>query len=85
MNSRSLNGKERPLTPVQQGMVFHHLSGQRARGVDVEQVVCELDEQVDAQLLEQSWQRVVAHVGRADWSAVEVESIGQRNAVMNLL
>ena len=63
MNSRSLNGKERPLTPVQQGMVFHHLSGQRARGVDVEQVVCELDEQVDAQLLEQSWQRVVAHVG----------------------
>ncbi len=50
---------EHPLTPIQQGMLFHHLSGGHP-GVDLEQIVCDLREELDAKALLGAWQQVVA-------------------------
>jgi amino acid adenylation domain-containing protein len=47
-----------PLSPLQQGMLFHSLYAPRS-GVDIEQIVCALHEDLDASAFEQSWQRVV--------------------------
>ena len=49
-----------PLTPLQQGMLFHHLDGTNV-GVDIEQLVADLAEPIDAALLEHAWRRVAAH------------------------
>ncbi len=46
------------LSPMQQGMLFHSLEG-AGKGVDVEQVVCELHEEIDAALFERAWREVV--------------------------
>src|SRR6056297_3203027 len=48
-----------PLTPTQQGMLFHHLSDPHS-GVDIEQIVCSLDEAVDVERLQQAWAQVLA-------------------------
>ena len=48
-----------PLTPLQQGMLFHHLDGTNV-GVDIEQLVADLPEPIDAALLEEAWRRVAA-------------------------
>jgi amino acid adenylation domain-containing protein len=45
------------LSPMQQGMLFHSLD-QGEAGVDVEQIVCRLDETLDALALEGAWHRV---------------------------
>ena len=47
-----------PLSPMQSGMLFHHVQGQQP-GVDVEQVVAGLHEAVDAPALARAWERVV--------------------------
>ncbi|HXT39116.1 MAG TPA: amino acid adenylation domain-containing protein [Candidatus Angelobacter sp.] len=47
-----------PLSPMQQGMLFHGLSAPHS-GVDVEQVVCTLAEELDAPVLRRAWGRVV--------------------------
>ena len=47
-----------PLSPMQQGMLYHHLTAPGS-GVDLEQIVCTLPEAVDAGALERAWQRVV--------------------------
>ncbi len=47
-----------PLSPLQQGMLFHSLYAP-ASGVDIEQIVCTLPEPLEAELLEQSWQQLV--------------------------
>jgi len=49
---------EHPLTPIQQGMLFHHLAGGHP-GVDLEQIVCDLREDLDAPALLAAWQAVV--------------------------
>ncbi|HEY0015717.1 MAG TPA: amino acid adenylation domain-containing protein, partial [Longimicrobium sp.] len=46
-----------PLTPLQHGMLFQHLLAP-ASGVNVEQVVCRLDEPVDAERMERAWRTV---------------------------
>jgi hypothetical protein len=48
-----------PLTPTQQGMLFHHLSSPRS-GVDLEQVVGTLREELDVLALTRAWARVVS-------------------------
>ncbi len=48
-----------PLTPTQQGMLFHHLSDPQS-GVDIEQIVCTLNESLDTELFQQAWNHVIA-------------------------
>ncbi len=48
-----------PLTPTQQGMLFHHLSDPHS-GVDIEQVVAYLAEPIEAEQFQRSWEHVVA-------------------------
>ena len=47
-----------PLTPLQQGMLFHHLA-EPGCGTDIEQIVCTLHEQLDAAALRSAWDRTV--------------------------
>jgi amino acid adenylation domain-containing protein len=48
-----------PLTPLQQGMLVHHLLTP-GTGVDIGQLVCTLEGELDAMALEQAWTDVVA-------------------------
>ncbi len=48
-----------PLTPLQQGMLFNHLT-HGAPGVDVEQIVAHLDEELDIRALRRAWHTVIA-------------------------
>src|SRR2546423_15598869 len=47
-----------PLSPMQQGMLFHCLQGS-SPGIDVEQVICELHEEINAARLEQAWRELI--------------------------
>ena len=48
-----------PLSPMQQGMLYHALAEPRS-GADIEQLVITFREPVDAALLRFAWERVVA-------------------------
>ena len=48
-----------PLTPIQQGMLFHHLA-HPGSGVDIEQIHCSVDGTLDPEALQGAWQEVVA-------------------------
>lgn len=52
-------GDSYPLSPLQHGMLFHNLMG-RSSGVDIEQIVCTLHEEIDLTLFERAWQRVIS-------------------------
>jgi natural product biosynthesis luciferase-like monooxygenase protein len=60
-----------PLAPVQQGMLYHHLARPDA-GVDIEQIVCALDEAIDPERMRTAWtgaaQRHPAMRTRLRWS-----------------
>ncbi len=47
-----------PLSPLQQGMLFHYLR-EPASGTDIEQIVCTLPEPIESGRLRQAWERVV--------------------------
>ncbi|NJN99764.1 MAG: AMP-binding protein, partial [Anaerolineales bacterium] len=47
-----------PLSPLQQGMLFHHLYGSQF-GVDIEQMVMRLPENLNISAFEYAWQRIV--------------------------
>ncbi len=51
-----------PLSPVQQGMLYHHLSAPHS-GVDIEQMVAVLREPLDAAALHGAWERLVNRHG----------------------
>ncbi len=50
------------LTSVQKGMLFHHLSAPNA-GVDIEQIVGKLREEIDIVAFRRAWERVVSRHG----------------------
>ena len=47
------------LSPLQQGMLYHHLLGPGS-GVDIEQMVCGLPENLDVPVFRKAWEMVVA-------------------------
>ena len=47
-----------PLSPLQQGMLFHDLSAPHS-GVDIEQVICRLPEEVNVAAFRQAWERAL--------------------------
>lgn len=47
-----------PLAPMQRGMLFHN--AQDSRGVDVQQVICELDEPIDPAHCARAWRSMVS-------------------------
>ncbi len=51
----------RRLTPVQEGMVFHHLTAGQHTGVDIEQLVIELSHEVDVAKLRKAMQLLVGN------------------------
>lgn len=55
----SPTSRAHPLTPLQQGMLFNHLT-HGAPGVDVEQIVAHLAEELDVALLRRAWHAVIA-------------------------
>src|SRR3954451_15369300 len=67
------------MTPLQEGMLFHHLQGDNL-GVDIEQFVGDLAEDIDAELLREAWQRVVDRhaILRTDYRWVGVDRPQQR-------
>ena len=60
MTSKNSSTTVYELSSVQQGMVFHHLSAGHGTGVDIEQLVCELDHRIDAPALKSSFDRLIA-------------------------
>src|SRR5260221_345571 len=48
-----------PLSPMQHGMLVHSLDV-RPAGVDIEQVFCELREEIDVPAFEKAWNKVIA-------------------------
>lgn len=48
-----------PLSPLQQGMLFHRVEA-RSPGVDLEQCICELHEEMDVACFDRAWREVVA-------------------------
>lgn len=61
INNESINIEySYPLTPLQQGMLFHYLSD-KSSGIEIDQMVCKLSESVDLPLMQKAWNEVIAH------------------------
>src|SRR4051812_34334109 len=63
-----------PLTPVQHGMLFHHLMSPDS-GVDIEQMICALREPVAVRALRSAWQQLTnrhdVFRSRFEWQGLE--------------
>ena len=57
MKTDERSDREYPLTPLQEGMLFHSLYA-RQSGVDILQIICDWQEQVNASLFRRAWQQV---------------------------
>lgn len=70
-----------PLTPLQQGMLYHALSAPHS-GVDIEQLVCTLRETVNAARLRSAWEQVVARHAilrtAFRWDSTPVQEVAAR-------
>ncbi len=62
VDASGTNDDSCPLSPIQEGMLFHWLRD-RHSGTDIEQIVAGLHERVDPARLEASWRRVFAEFG----------------------
>jgi hypothetical protein len=64
------------LSPLQHGMLFHHLHGGREQGVDIEQLEGRLHEEVDPDAFGRAWASVLRRHAilrtRFRWEGVEV-------------
>ncbi len=49
-----------PLSPLQHGMLFHHVHSGRHTGVDIEQLEMRLREAIDAADMERAWATIAA-------------------------
>jgi natural product biosynthesis luciferase-like monooxygenase protein/amino acid adenylation domain-containing protein len=58
--SNELTAETFPLSPMQQGMLFHSLSSAHQAGVDVEQIFCTLHEDLNVASFHSAWRRAVA-------------------------
>src|SRR5262249_11237065 len=50
-----------PLSPLQQGMLFHYVQRGRSTGVDIEQLEIRLPEALDLDLITNAWRAVAEH------------------------
>ncbi len=53
-------GNPFPLTPIQEGMLFH-FQLEKHSVIDIEQIVCELNEEINVTALEKAWDKVIIH------------------------
>jgi amino acid adenylation domain-containing protein len=72
-----------PLTPMQQGMLYHGLSTMHVAGTDVEQIFCTLHEEMDAGAFRLAWQRAIDRHAVLRTSFHWLESAGPRQRVHN--
>src|SRR6267154_3948889 len=70
-----------PLTPMQQGMLFHGLSSMGGAGTDVEQIFCRLHEELDAGAFRLAWQGAIDRHAVLRTSFHWLESAGPRQRV----
>lgn len=54
-----MTGKAYELSPMQQGMLFHAIGAPNS-GVDIEQIVCQLDEQLDTAAMLRAWDLITS-------------------------
>ena len=57
MKTDERSDSEYPLTPLQEGMLFHSLYA-RQSGVDISQIICDWQEEINASLFSRAWQQV---------------------------
>src|SRR5882762_10873122 len=57
MKTYETSGQGYPLAPLQEGMLFHSLYAKHS-GVDICQIVCDWEEEVNASLFSRAWQQV---------------------------
>ncbi|MCK5522104.1 MAG: amino acid adenylation domain-containing protein [Thiomargarita sp.] len=72
--NNSINQETYPLSPLQQGMLFHYLYNQEG-GKYIQQLICRLHEALNIPAFEQSWQKVIERHSilrtRFQWEGLE--------------